>query len=41
MNITSSTIRKKLTNYYNKSTDYLLCLTDEKKTYKKSITLNK
>lgn len=41
MNITPSTIRKKLTNYYNKSTDYLLCLTDEKKPYKKSITLNK
>lgn len=41
MNITPNTIRKKLTNYYNTSTDYQLCLTDEKKTYKKSITLNK
>ena len=32
---------KKLALYYNTSTDYLLCLTDERKPYKKSITLNK
>lgn len=28
---------KKLAKYYNTSTDYLLCLTDERKPYPKSI----
>lgn len=34
-------ILKKLAAYYNTSIDYLLCLTDERKPYPKSILRNK
>ena len=34
-------ILKKLANYYNTSIDYLLCLTDERNPYPKSILIDK
>ncbi len=34
-------ILKKLADYYNTSIDYLLCLTDERKPYPKSILIDK
>ncbi len=34
-------ILKKLADFYNTSIDYLLCLTDERKPYPKSILIDK